>query len=108
MHKMVSTCLSYTKHLWFGRRETGWHLNYLAVDPAYQNHGYGRVLATWGVERAKQEKVAASVTSGLGKDTFYRRCGFDIHGGHVSDGEGNPLKGMTEGGSVLFRDPKVE
>ena len=65
-------------------------------------------MAMWGIERAKQENIAASVISGSGKDRFYRRCGFEVQAGRVSDGEGNPLKGKTEGGSVLFRDPKVE
>lgn len=106
VHNMVSTIFSYTKHLWSGTRATGWYLNYLAVDPAYQNQGYGRVLATWGIDMAKQENVAASVISGTGRRRFYRRCGFEVQGGLVSDGEGNPLKGMTEGGEVLFRDPK--
>ena len=108
MHNKVSTVFSHINHLWSGTRATGWYLNYLAVDPAYQHQGYGRVLAVWGVERAKLEKVAASVVSGTGKDRFYRRCGFETQVGRVSDGEGNPLKGMTEGGAVLFCDPEVE
>lgn len=108
MHDAVSTAFSYTKYLWSGTRDTGWYLNFLAVSPAYQNRGYGRILATWGLERAKQENVAASVISGTGKDTFYRMCGFEVEAGRVSDGEGNPLKDKTEGGSILFSDPKVE
>lgn len=108
MHNIVPTIFSCIEHLWSGTRGTGWYLNYLAVDPTYQNQGYGRSLAKWGIERAKQENVAASVISGSGKDRFYQRCGFEIQAGRVSDGEGNPLKGKTKGGSVLFRDPKVE
>ena len=108
MHKTVSTIFSYIKHLWSGKREAGWYLNYLAVDPAYQKQGYGRALAIWGAERAKQEGVAASVTSGTGKDRFYGRRDFEVQGGRVSDGEGNPLKGLTVGGNVLFYDPKAE
>ncbi|KAL6713982.1 hypothetical protein ACLMJK_008476 [Lecanora helva] len=108
MHKKVSSVFSYTKHLWSGRRDTGWYLNFLAVDPRYQSQGHGRLLASWGVERADEEKVAASVISGTDKDRFYQRCGFGTKGGHVSDGEGNPLKDLTEGGSVLFHDPKFE
>ena len=106
MHEKVSSIFSYTKHLWSGERDTGWYLNFLAVDPAYQKQGYGRLLALWGVERADQEKVTASVISGTDKDRFYGRCGFEVKAGRISDGEGNPLKGMTEGGSVLFHDPK--
>ena len=111
MHNIVSTVFSFTKHLWSGTRATGWYLNFLAVEPAYQNHGYGRALVTWGVERAKQENVAASVVSGTGRETFYRRCGFEVQAGRISDGEGNPLKAKikeSSGGLVLFRDPKAE
>ena len=85
-----------------GTRATGWYLNYLGVDPAHQNHGYGRALAKWGVEKARQEDISASVISGTRKDRFYRRCGFEELVGRVTDGEGNPLKGLTEAGNVLF------
>jgi GNAT superfamily N-acetyltransferase len=105
---MIPMVFTRINHLWSGRRATGWYLNYLAVHPAHQNQSFGRVLATWGVKRAKDENVAASVISALGKDRFYRRCGFEILGGRVSDGEDNPMKGKTEGGSVLFCDPMDE
>lgn len=108
MHRTIATVFSFTKHLWSGRRGTGWYLNFLGVDPAYQRQGYGRLMATWGVEQAKRENITASVISGTDRDRFYRRCGFEVMGGHVSDGEGNPLKGKTEGGSILFYDPKVD
>lgn len=41
--------------------------------------------------------------SALGKDGFYRRCGFDVEDGHATEGEGNPLSGVP-GGLVMFRD----
>lgn len=105
-HKLVARAISYTKHLWSGPRATGWYLNYLGVDPAHQNQGYGRALAKWGVEKARQEGVSASVISGTDKDRFYRRCGFEELVGRVTDGEGNPLRGVTEAGAILFCDPK--
>lgn len=98
--------MSCIKHLWSGPRSTGWYLNFLAVDPAYQKQGYGRLLASWGVEQAKRENVAASVISGSGKDRFYGLCGFEVLGGRASDGERNPIAGKTEGGAVLFWEPK--
>ncbi|KAL8688049.1 MAG: hypothetical protein Q9218_005938 [Villophora microphyllina] len=106
MHKTVTTALSHTKHLWSGKRSTGWYLNFIGVDPEYQNQGYGRALTVWGIEQAKQENVAASVISGTEKDRFYYLCGFEVIVGHVTDGEGNPLKDKVEGGSILFRDRK--
>lgn len=106
MHEVLSQAMSYSKHLWSGRRDTGWYLNFLAVDPAYQNRGYGRALVAWGIEQAQKENVPASVISGTGKDTFYQRCGFDLLVGRVTDGEGNPLNGKVEGGALLFCDAK--
>ena len=88
-----------------GSRSTGWYLNCLAVDPVYEKQGHGRVLVAWGIDQATREKIAASVTSGERRDNFYRRCGFDIEVGRVTDGEGNPLKNKTDGGAILFRDP---
>ena len=88
-----------------GSRSTGWYLNCLAVDPVYEKQGHGRVLVAWGIDQATKDKIAASVTSGEGRDNFYRRCGFDIEVGRVTDGEGNPLKNKTDGGASLFRDP---
>lgn len=108
MHDMVSKAFSCVKYLWLGGRNTGWYLNFLAVDPAYQDQGYGRTLAAWGVKQAKQDSITASVVSSPEKVRFYRRCGFEVESGRVSDGEGNPMKGKIEGGVVLFRDPKVE
>ena len=60
----------------------------------------------WGVEKARQEGISASVISGTEKDRFYRRCGFEELVGRVTDGEGNPLKGVTEAGAVFFCDSK--
>lgn len=88
-----------------GQRSTGWYLNCFAVDPAYEKQGYGRILVAWGIDQATREKVAASVTSAERRDIFYRRCGFDIEVGRVTDGKGNPLKNKTDGGAFLFRDP---
>ncbi|KAL8725210.1 MAG: hypothetical protein Q9166_007492 [cf. Caloplaca sp. 2 TL-2023] len=94
-------------HFWSGARSTGWYLNFLAVHPKSQKQGYGTSLVQWGIERAKEENVAASVISGVGKDPFYRMCGFDVEVGKSTEGEGNPLKGKLDGGgTVFFRDPE--
>lgn len=107
-HKLIATASSYIKHLWSGTRVTGWYLKYLGVDPAYQHQVYGRALAKWGAEKAKEEHVMASVISGTGKNRFYRRCGFEAMAGRVTDGEGNPLKKVMEGGDVLLCDSKSQ
>lgn len=106
MHQAIATLFNYTAHLWSGKRDTGWYLNYLAVDPAHQNQGYGTALAEWGIVRGKEENVTASVICALDKQGFYRRCGFEAVGGRISEGEGNPLKGNEAEGLVLFCDSK--
>ena len=92
-------------HHWSGPRSTGWYLSMLAVKPAHQGQGYGRNLVSWGIERAQQQRVPASVISGVRKDDFYRRCGFNIVVGNSTEGEGNPLKNINDGGTIFFRDP---
>lgn len=92
-------------HHWSGPRSVGWYLNLLAVLPAYQCRGYGSNLVSWGIERAQQEGVAASVISGQRKDDFYKRCGFNIVVGNSTEGEENPLKDITDGGTIFFREP---
>ncbi|EGD93523.1 hypothetical protein TESG_01068 [Trichophyton tonsurans CBS 112818] len=89
-------------------RLTNWSLNCLAVRPKYQRLGHGRELVAWGVDRAREEGIAASVLAAKGKDTFYRRCGFTELAGWATDGEGNPLKGVVEGGAVMFTRVKED
>ncbi|KAL8815942.1 MAG: hypothetical protein Q9223_004977 [Gallowayella weberi] len=109
MANIGSTINPLVSHFWSGSRRTGWYLNFLGVHPDFQRQGYGTSLAEWGIERAKQEKVAASVISGVGRDPFYRRCGFDVEVGKSTEGEGNPLAGKVDGaGTILFRDPELQ
>ena len=95
-----------TAHHWSGPRSDGWYLNFIGVKPSYQGQGYGGELVTWGIQQADDDNVAASVISGVGKDDFYRKYGLDVEVGNVTDGEGNPLKGRTGGGAILFRNPR--
>ena len=106
MHRAIATLFNHTTRIWSGNRATGWYLNYLAVGSAYRKQGHGTALAEWGVERAKEENVAASVICAGSKRDFYRRCGFEAVGGRMSEGEGNPFKGSEVVGWVMFCDPK--
>ncbi|KAK2821780.1 hypothetical protein FQN49_007679 [Arthroderma sp. PD_2] len=89
-------------------RQTNWSLSCLAVRPRYQKHGHGRELVAWGLEKAREEGIPASVLAAKGKDTFYRRCGFTELAGWATDGEENPLKGVVEGGAVMFTRVKED
>jgi hypothetical protein len=61
----------------------------------------------WGLDRAKEENVCASVIASQGNDNFYLRCGFDEVVGNCKQGEGNPLMGI-EGGDILFMYPRQD
>ena len=86
-----------------GKRAETWYLGLLAMHPDYQGHGIGKQLVAWGFARAKADAVCVSVISALGKDGFYRSCGFDVDVGYATEGEGNPLSGVP-GGLIMFRD----
>ncbi|EAS35713.3 uncharacterized protein CIMG_01067 [Coccidioides immitis RS] len=87
-------------------RNNCWALSCLAVLPQYQNRGYGRELAAWGVAKAKKEGIVASVVASKGKERFYQRCGFSELVGWLTDGEENPLKKLgVQGGAILFTPP---
>lgn len=96
----------YYEHHWSGSRSNGWELESLAVYPDCQGHGYGKILAIWGLDQAREEQVPASVVSAKGKENFYLKCGFENPGivGNICEGEGNPLDGKIEGGTIMFRD----
>lgn len=53
-----------------------WHLDGLAVDPAYQRRGIGRKLMEWGMERAKEEGVPITLTSTPAGQRLYQKLGF--------------------------------
>ena len=75
--------------------------------PSYRNCGSGRELAAWGLQRAHEEGIPASVMAAADKERFYQRCGFTEIAGWANDGvddQGrvNPLKGQIKGGCILY------
>ncbi|KAF4455586.1 hypothetical protein F53441_2110 [Fusarium austroafricanum] len=92
--------------IWSGKRAESWYLEALAVHPDFQRKNVGRQLVQWGLERADHDGVCASVVSALGKDDFYRKCGFDEQLGTARDGEGNPLVDV-EGANIFWKWPEV-
>ncbi|KAI9829967.1 MAG: hypothetical protein M1819_005939 [Sarea resinae] len=53
-----------------------WHLRLLAVDPDIQRCGIGSRLVEWGLEKATQEKVPATLLASKAGENLYRRKGF--------------------------------
>lgn len=89
---------------WAGDRAESWYLELLAVHPDYQGKGVGRMIVRWGLDRADEEGVCASVISTTGKEPFYQKCGFHLEDGRVGRGAGNPLAWYA-GGRMFWRIP---
>lgn len=93
----------YTKHYWAGPCATNWYLSLCCVDPDIKGCGAGRLLVRWGLDRAEEEGVRASVIASEGSDGFYLKCGFDEVVGNANEGDGNPLRKVNvKGGNILF------
>ncbi|KAJ4986525.1 Puromycin N-acetyltransferase 2 [Stagonosporopsis vannaccii] len=100
---------SYTKHYWAGSNATNWYLSLCCVDPVVKGRGAGRLLVRWGLDRAENEGIAASVMASEGSDAFYLKCGFDEVVGNANEGNGNPLQKVdVKGGNILFMWPKSD
>ncbi|CAO2653634.1 Nn.00g030450.m01.CDS01 [Neocucurbitaria sp. VM-36] len=82
-------------------RSRNWYLALCCVHPSYEHRGFGRELVLWGLDKAREEGVHASVLASYTNDPFYLRCGFDEVVGECTEGEGNPLR-EVKGGSIIF------
>lgn len=93
----------YTKNYWAGPNATNWYLSLCCVDPDVKGTGVGRLLVQWGLDRAQDEGVRASVIASDRSDAFYLKCGFEEVVGNANEGNGNPLrKENVKGGNILF------
>ena len=105
---IIERSYGFLNHVWTKekRRNPSWLLESLAVRPEWQGQGVGRRLVHWGLDQAEEEGIACSVISGIGKERFYQRCGFDVGPvGRSGEGEGNPLD-KVPGGLIFFREAK--
>jgi GNAT superfamily N-acetyltransferase len=102
----------HTKHYWAGANATNWYLSLCCVDPDVKGQGAGRLLVQWGLDRARNEGVRASVIASDGSDAFYLKCGFDEVVGNANEGAENPLrKEDVRGGNILFmwnKDDRID
>lgn len=90
--------------IWTGARGESWYLEALTVHPDFQGKNVGRKLAQWGLDKAREEGVCASVVSSWKKDEFYVKCGFVEQHGNAAEGEGNPIAGI-EGANMFWMWP---
>ncbi|KAF2843014.1 hypothetical protein M501DRAFT_985169 [Patellaria atrata CBS 101060] len=95
------------------RRDNGYYLDLLAIDPRFHRRGLGRLLCNWGIDKARREGVCASVVASGDAESkgFYQSVGFVTPAGRATEGEGNPLSGyplganaIIKGGLILFMD----
>jgi GNAT superfamily N-acetyltransferase len=108
MGDVIERSYPYFSSVWAGDRAEGWYLEWLAVHPDHQYKGIGTRLAQWGLDRAEEEQVWASVISASGKEEFYqRKCGFHEEYWSASMGEGNPLARTYGRGRMFWRRPKI-
>ncbi|KAH7071994.1 acyl-CoA N-acyltransferase [Paraphoma chrysanthemicola] len=105
---LMKEAYPFFKHLWDGTvngvpKLQNWYLHLCGVHPEHQKQGVGQQLVHWGLDRAREEGVHASVLASDGNDKFYLRCGFDEVIGNCTEGEGNPLgREGVKGGDCLF------
>lgn len=95
----------YIKHYWAGARPNNRYLTLCCVDPAYQQHGCGRLLVRWGLKRAQEEGISASVIASDGSTGFSLKCGFNNIVGNASRAgvQANPMmKANVKVGEILF------
>lgn len=92
-------------HFWSGSRAQNWSLDFIATHPDFQGRGIGRELVEWGIAKADEENVCASVISADGREGFYGKSGF------VEMGRANDFGALKEngivGGAIMFREVKV-
>jgi GNAT superfamily N-acetyltransferase len=106
---LLADSVPYFKHHWDGERKNNWYLELCGVHPDYAGKRLGRELVSWGLDRAKEEGVHASVAASKGSERFYLRSGFEEIVGNCNEGQGNPLKEAgVEGGDILFMFPKLK
>ncbi|KAH7196381.1 acyl-CoA N-acyltransferase [Fusarium flagelliforme] len=86
--------------IWSGKRAESWYLAALAIRPDFHGKGVGRKLAQWGIEKAQEEKICASLAAVEGTEEFYIKCGFKEQFGSAKSGEGNPLADVP--GALMF------
>ncbi|KAF2133573.1 hypothetical protein P153DRAFT_332496 [Dothidotthia symphoricarpi CBS 119687] len=91
----LDTAVKESEKYWTGNRAECWDLHVCGVHPDFQAKGAGKLLAQWGVQKAKEEGdgVCASVLCGEKNRGFYGKAGLGVQ---VGGSEGK------EGGIALF------
>ncbi|KAJ9150121.1 Acyl-CoA N-acyltransferase [Coniochaeta hoffmannii] len=63
-----------------GGKKDVWYLVILAVDPAYQGRGVGKILVQWGIDKAKAQGKGIFLSATPAGKPFYKRMGLQDAG----------------------------
>ncbi|KHN97484.1 Acyl-CoA N-acyltransferase [Metarhizium album ARSEF 1941] len=91
-------------HHWIESRRQNWFLDVLATHPDHQGQGLGKKLVMWGVNKAMEEGICASVISSYGNEAFYGQYGF-IEVGRANIGRLGACG--IKGGAIMFCEEHV-
>jgi GNAT superfamily N-acetyltransferase len=101
---VIERAYSFFDSIWSGNRAESWYLSFLCVHPDYQGIGVGKKLTLWGIDRAEEEGVVASLITVPGTEDFYHNFGFHEKFGCARDGDGNPLRDL-KGLNIVWKWP---
>ncbi|KAH8722883.1 hypothetical protein GQ44DRAFT_657805 [Phaeosphaeriaceae sp. PMI808] len=101
---VIERAYSFFDSVWSGKRAESWYLSFLCVHPDYQGIGVGKKLTLWGIDRAEEEGVVASLITVPGTEDFYHNLGFQEKFGCARDGGGNPLTDL-KGLDIVWKWP---
>lgn len=96
----LTAAVADSSHYWTGDHSECWDLHVCGVHPDYHGKGVGRMLVSWGVDKAEEEGACASVICGEKNKGFYAKGGLTEEVGRPGKGEG--------AGVVLFSRAKKE
>ena len=82
------------------RRKEAWYLSVVAVDPAYQGQGLGRLLLEEGVKVVDQAGVVTWLVGLKGLEGLYEKFGFKT----LARANVGEMAAWEDSGFVMFRE----
>lgn len=82
------------------RRKDAWYLSVVAVDPAYQGQGLGRMLLEEGLKVADKAGVVVWLCGLRGLEGLYEKFGFKT----LARANVGEMSEWKESGYVMFRE----
>ena len=64
----------------FPERQCRWHTLSVAVSPAHQGKGIGKMLINEVIKRAEEERICVGLEANINGEPLYRKVGFELLG----------------------------